>query len=198
MPLAPGITAALTDIVGPCHVVPSNNERGAGIDSHLGDVPDAIVYPGTTTEVAQVMRGAQACDLAVLTTEDVVLRDGDAGQIVLNLSRLDKVLELNPGELIARVQPEVRIEHLMSEIVSAGFDVARVPREGPLTASDHVLEVEAVLLSGRVVRAVRQPFGDRYDAVDLVAGTSGLLCVITEVTIALLPALVSAGDRWNS
>lgn len=187
MPLAPGIAAALSDIVGPSHLVSSHSERAAGVRSTLEDLPDASVYPGTTDEVAQIMRGAWACDLAVLTAENVLMRDGDAGQIVLNLSRLDRILELNSDELIARVQPEASTADFKHRISMAGLVVSHVRRGESPVVNGYVLEVEGVTQSGRVIRAVRPPFSSRYDVVDLVLRTAGVLCVITEITIALRP-----------
>lgn len=149
MSLAPGITAALADIVGPAHVTP-------GCEAYLGrDMSvDAMVVPGTSMEVAQIVRGAVACDLTVLTADGTVFRDADRGQIVLNLARLNQVVEIDRMSLRARVQPNIARRRLLSEIASAGVDVARIHCGRSSAATDHLLSVEAVSRSGRRARPV--------------------------------------------
>lgn len=105
---------------------------------------DAVVVPGTSLEVA--------CDLAVLTGDEYVLREGESGLIVQNLARLDRVLEIDSAALFARVQPQGVLGRMLREIAAFGLDVARVPRNAPPTASDHVLSVEVVSSCGRLFR----------------------------------------------
>lgn len=124
MPLAPGITAALSDIVGRRYVVLAGDQP---TEPTPGMLVDAVVFPGTTDEVAQVMRGATACDVAVQTPEEIALRDGDCGRITLDLSRMDKILEVDTDHLVARVQPEAAIAHVYLEVEAAGLDVACLP-----------------------------------------------------------------------
>lgn len=125
MPLAPGITAALSDIVGRRYVVLAGDQP---TEPTPGMLVDAAVFPGTTDEVAQVMRGATACDVAVQTPAEIVLRDGDCGRITLDLSRVDKVLEIDTDGLVPRVQPEAAIALLYLEVEAAGLDGAYLPR----------------------------------------------------------------------
>lgn len=194
MPLAPGITAALVDIVGSAHVVVLSDASAMGFHSPV----DAVVVPGTSLEVAAIVRGAMACDLAVLTGDENVLREGESGRIVLNLARLDRVLEIGSAALLARVQPQVVLGRMYREIASVGLDVARVPTNAPPTVSDHVLSVEVVSSGGRLFRVSRRLLDGPNDAVDLVLKLDGVHCVVTELVISLLPALAVRRSRSDS
>lgn len=68
MTLAPGIVEALADIVGR-HYVRGGRARTDRREVAVGELPDAVVLPATTDEVAQVLRGAAACRLRVLSQE---------------------------------------------------------------------------------------------------------------------------------
>lgn len=200
MVLAPGITDALIDIVGLDHVR-VDAAISCPLAAHpLARRPDAVVYPGATTEVAHVVRGARACGLAVLTWGGATFLDGRAGRIVLNLSRLNKVAEIDPRALTARVQREAPLNDLKRELVAAGFAIACLPRRvaGRPSVTDHVLALEAVAPSGRVMRVRRTESRTGHDVVDLVTWTDGLMFVITELTLALTPALAVTRPRWGS
>lgn len=187
MVLAPGITDALIDIVGLDHVRVDAAVSGPLGARPLVRRPDAVVYPGDTTEVAHVVRGARACGLAVLTWGGATFVDGCAGRIVLNLSRLNKVAEIDPHALSARVQREAPLHDVKRELVAAGFAIACLPRRvaGRPSVTDHVLALEAVAPSGRVMRVRRTESRTGHDVVDLVTWTDGLMFVITELTLAL-------------
>lgn len=184
MPLASGIVAALADIVGPYNLV-----SAGGTVFDAGSLPDVVVFPGTAGEVAQIIRGAVACEVAVQTSEGMTLREGDAGRITLNLARFDEILEINAATLTARLQPCLVLDRLWQELSAAGLQLAHAPRVGPATSTDYVLAVEAVSASGRVFRAQRFPYGRHDELVDLVVHGEGVHWVITELTVALLPAL---------
>ncbi len=182
MTLDPGVRAALCDIVGPGHVFLGGRGRGAAAVE-----PDAVVYPSSEAEVTQVIQGAAACGLTVRTAEGAVLSVRARGEIVLDLCRMNRVLSLDPRRLAVRVQPEVGVEQIAERVEAAGFAVARLPRDARPHVSDHVLAVEAVSPSGRVIRADRAPAEPGFDLVDLLISSAGVLCVVTELTLALIP-----------
>lgn len=186
MSLAPGIAEALSDIVGPSHVVLVPAEGACGA-STVG-LPDAVVYPGSTAEVAHVIRGAKACELAVWTPEGVLLK-GEAGEIFLDLGRLNKILEISAAELVARVQSNVLVAQLKRGLGSAGLQIAGQPQVGALAGNAHVMSVDAVSVSGLVTRISREPRTGSAEAIELMIHMSGTNCLVTEYVIALMPMI---------
>jgi D-lactate dehydrogenase (cytochrome) len=127
------------------------------------------------------------------------------GGISLDLSRMNRVLDLSPADLTATVQPGVTrsaleraaAEHGLFFPIDPGADATlggmaatnaagtTTVRYGKMRAN--VLALEAVLASGRVVRAgSRAPKTSAgYDLLGLLIGSEGTLAVITELTLRL-------------
>lgn len=193
MTLAPGVVDALADIVGRHHVciAPAAGEHEPiEVSSPWGELPDAVVLPATTDEVAQILRGATACGVQVRTPELNVLCHGDRGQIVLALSRLDNLLEINTERLYVRVQPAVSETRLRDAITAADLTIAGTSSSGARWVNDaNLLAIEVVTARGRIMRVNRSAACDLADTVDVLAGLAGVLCVATEVTLALIPRL---------
>ncbi|MET8808692.1 FAD-linked oxidase C-terminal domain-containing protein [Streptomyces sp. NPDC004546] len=182
-------------------------------------VPDAVVFPGSTEEVAAVLRLASERGIPVvprgagsnLCAGTVALKGG----IVLVLTRLNRILEVSPDELLARVQAGVTTAQLAQAAGAAGLLYA--PDPGSHTVStvggnvatcagglrglkygvtrNYVLGLEAVLPTGEILRTGGRLWKDvaGYDLTRLLTGAEGTLAVITEVTVALLPKPVDTG-----
>lgn len=216
MALAPGIGEALVDIVGRDHVWldPNVTRRYACRPCALIQlVPDAVVFPGSTAEVSEVLRGAHACGVPVVERSATWTRSGGmvllAGGIVLALDRMNRIVDINGAEGIARIQPGVCAEQLHA--AAAAFGVRGVPdwgcdpagREAAFDPHSRVLGLEAVLPSGEIVRTGGGLLaGDVDDRqfLRLVAGPDGMRAVITEVTLALDPSRTFAvpGSRTST
>ncbi len=176
--------------------------------------PDVVVLPGDTAEVAAVLR--LATDLGVpvvprgagsnLCAATVPLRGG----IVLVLTRLTEIFEVSGPELLARVQPGVSTQQLATAAAEQGL--LYVPDPGSRVVStvggnvatcagglrglkygvtrNYVLGLEVALPTGEVIRTGGRLWKDvaGYDLTRLLTGSEGTLGVITEVTVALIPA----------
>ncbi|MFE9772738.1 FAD-binding oxidoreductase [Streptomyces sp. NPDC005931] len=181
--------------------------------------PQAVVLPGSTEEVAAVLRHATARGIPVvprgagsnLCAGTVPLTGG----IVLVLTRLNKLLEISPDELLARAQTGVSTATLADAAAARGLLYA--PDPGSRTVStiggnvatcagglrglkygvtrNYVLGLEAVLPTGEVIRTGGRLWKDvaGYDLTRLLTGSEGTLAVITEATLALLPAPAETG-----
>ncbi|MCP2344243.1 FAD-binding oxidoreductase [Nonomuraea roseoviolacea] len=182
--------------------------------------PGAVVHPASTEEVAAVLRLAGARGVPVvprgagsnLCSATVPLQGG----IVLVLTRLDRILEISAEELLAVCQPGVTSAALADAAAAHGLLYAPDPGSrsvatiGGTVATcagglrglkygvtrNYVLGLEAVLGTGEVIRTGGRLWKDvaGYDLTRLLTGSEGTLGVITEVTLALLPAPETAGN----
>jgi D-lactate dehydrogenase (cytochrome) len=186
------------------------------LDSHARDLtyhsprrPDAVVFPTSTAEVAEVLAYADRERVPVVAYGAGTSLEGHTipvrGGIVLDLSRLDAILELRPDDLQATVQAGVTRgalnaaagQHGLQFPVDPGADatlggMAATNASGTTTVRyggmrTHVLALEVVLAGGDVIhpggRAVKSSAG--YDLRSLFVGSEGTLGVITELTVRL-------------
>ena len=203
---------ALREALGADQVRDGDSERdlhGVDLSFHTPQRPDLVVYPTSTTEVARVLAVADGHGIPVTPFGAGTSLEGHVipvhGGISLDLTRLDRILELAPANLTATVQAGVtRLalqraagEHGLFFPVDPGADATlggmaatnaagtTTVRYGKMRAN--VLALEAVLPSGQVIRtgsrASKTSAG--YDLTGLLVGSEGTLAVITEVTVRL-------------
>ena len=214
---ASAIGADLGRIVGaanveirPTALVPYRTDATFGFSG----VPQAVVRPGSTDEVSRILRWANQRGIPVvprgagtsLAAGAVPVRGG----VVLALTRMDRIVTINPVDLTAVVQPGVTTQTLARAVAERGLHYPpdpgsqRVSTVGGNVATKagglhglkygntggYVLGVEAVLATGEVIRAGGRLLKDvaGYDLVRLLTGSEGTLAVLTEMTLALRPA----------
>ena len=176
-------------------------------------VPDAVVFPASAQEVSQIM------ELAVSYRTPVIPRGGGSGMtggalavnggIVVVFTRMNRILEIDQENLIARVQPGVVTADFQDHVKRQGLFYPPDPSSasfstmggnlaecagGPKAVKygvtrDFVLGLEAVLPTGEIVKTgVRTAKGVvGYDLTRLIVGSEGTLALITEATVKLLP-----------
>lgn len=202
MALAPGIGAALVDIVGGDHVcfdVAVRRRYGRWLTEVFYAVPDAVVLPARTGEVSELMRGAAACGVPIVhrslapgSARAVLL---GAGWIVLSLERMNRIVDVDLVGGVARIQPYVTGEQLRfaTELdLSGPAEVSGLAAEDSHTSQCAILDAEAVLPRGEIVRTGdRLPTRDQRLAAPL-DGPDGTMAVITEFTICLDPSRASS------
>jgi D-lactate dehydrogenase (cytochrome) len=188
----------------------------AVLDLHAGDLsyhprhaPDAVALPGTTDEVARVLAWANERGVPVVPFGAGTSLEGHVipvrGGISLDLSRLNRVVEVRPGDLQVRVQAGVLRSELNAAVAEHGLwfpvDPGADASLGGMAATNasgtttvryggmraNVLALEVVLADGTVVRpgsrTVKTSAG--YDLRSLFVGSEGTLGVITELTVRL-------------
>lgn len=176
-------------------------------------VPDAVVFPASAQEVSQIMT------LAVSYKTPVVPRGGGSGLtggalavkggIVVVFNRMNRIVEIDQENLIARVQPGVVTADFQNQVTQQGLFYPPDPSSasfstiggnlaenagGPKAVKygvtrDYVLGLEAVLPTGEIIKTgVRTAKGVvGYDLTRLIVGSEGTLAMITEATLTLLP-----------
>lgn len=206
------LAETLREAVGADAVKDGDSERdlhAADISFHEPQRPDLVVYASSTEDVARVLAIANEWRIPVTPFGVGTSLEGHIiptrGGISLDLSRLDRIVEISPGNLTATVQAGVtRLaltraagEHGLFFPVDPGADatlggMAATNAAGTTTVRygktrANVLALEAVLADGRVIRtgtrAAKSSAG--YDLTGLLVGSEGTLAVITEVTVRL-------------
>ena len=207
--LATAVADALDD---PARVSTGDSDRdlhAADMTVHVPQRPDVVVYPTTTEEVARVLEVADELRVPVIPFGAGSSLEGHVipthGGISLDLSRMDRIVALEPENLLAVVQPGVTRsaleraagEHGLFFPVDPGADatlggMAATKASGTTTVRygkmrANVLGLEAVLAGGRVIRSgTKAPKTSAgYDVTGLLVGSEGTLGVITELTLRL-------------
>lgn len=179
---------------------------------------DAVVRPGSTAEVAGVVRVCADHGLPVVTQGgNTGLVGGSVpgdGGVVLSTARLDAITDVDPvagqltagaGATLGAVHDAARsagwaygVDFAARDAATVGGTIAtnagghHVLRHGP--TRHQVLGVEAVLADGRTISRLGGLVKDNtgYDLAGLLCGSEGTLAVVTAARLALVPA---AGER---
>ncbi len=205
---------ALVAALGADKVSDGESERdlhAADLSFHVPHRPDLVVFPASTDDVSRTLALASEHRTPVTPFGVGTSLEGHVipvrGGISLDLSRMNRLVELSPENLTATVQAGmtrlalVRAvgEHGLFFPVDPGADatlggMAATNAAGTTTVRygktrANVLALEAVLADGSVIRtgtrARKTSAG--YDLTGLLVGSEGTLAVITEVTVRLHP-----------
>lgn len=187
-------------------------------------VPDVVVFPSSTAEVSFVLR--EACKAGVPVTPRGAGYGYVGGctpvekGIVLSLDRMNRILEIHREDFVAVVQPGVITGDLQKAAreknllyppdpaslkdCSIGGNIA-TNAGGPRclkygVTRNYILGLEVVLADGSVIRCGGRTHKNKtgFDLVGLFTGSEGLLGIVTEATLRLVPlpparATLSAG-----
>ena len=213
MPLQPAVIAELKKVVGRDHVIDGGYDlrifqRDASIE---GAMPDAVVLPATSDEVAAVVRLASRHHIPVVPRGAGTGLSGGAvtirGGIALQMTRMRSILEIDPVGQTALVEPGVVNQELTLAAASHRLFYAPDPSSqkactiggnaaensgGPHclyygVTTNHVLGMEVVFPDGGV-HWVSGDAPDRtgLDLCGVLVGSEGTLCTITKIKVRLL------------
>ena len=176
-------------------------------------VPDAVVFARSTASVAGVMKIASREKIPVTTRGAghgyvggcVPVRGG----IVLSTARMDRIKEVSAEDFVAVVEPGVITGHLQDAARRKGLFYPPDPASlkdcsiggniatnagGPRclkygVTRNYVLGLEVVLADGTVARVGGRTHKNKtgFDLVGIFTGSEGMLGIVTEATLRLLP-----------
>ncbi len=205
----------LVTIVGRDNVLTSKADRicysyDATQQSFL---PDAVVHPGSTDEISQIMKLANREKIPVFPRGAGSGFTGGSlpttGGIVLCTERMDKILEIDEDNLVATVEPGVITEQFQKAVEKVGLFYPPDPASlkfstlggnvaecagGPRcvkygVTKDFIIGLEVVTPTGDVLTTggptMKGVVG--YDLTKLLCGSEGTLGIITRIVIKLLP-----------
>ncbi|HYE31227.1 MAG TPA: FAD-linked oxidase C-terminal domain-containing protein [Methylomirabilota bacterium] len=189
------------------------------LKAHAGDkwfaaaMPEAVAFPTDTAAVSKVLAFASRHKIPVTARGAGYGYVGGCvpskGGIALSLMRMNRILEINPDDFVAVVQPGVLTEHLQKEVekvrrfyppdpasradCSIGGNIA-TNAGGPRclkygVTREYVLGLEVVLADGTIARVGGRTHKNKtgFDLAKLFVGSEGMLGVVTEATLKLLP-----------
>lgn len=186
--------------------------------------PEVVVFAESTDQVSELMRFASKHRIPVTPRGSGVGYVGGCvpvqGGIALSLARMNRIVEINTADGVAVVQPGVITGDLQNEVKERGWFYPPDPASlkecslggniatnagGPRclkygVTRHYVLGLTAVLADGTVLRAGGRCHKNKtgFDLISLFVGSEGLLGIVTEATLRLIPhppkrAMLSAG-----
>ena len=184
------------------------------LDSHGRDEsafppvrPSAVVMAHSTEEVSKVLAYCNAEKIPVVAFGVGSSLEGHVlplfGGISLDVSEMDKILQISPDDLTVKVQAGVKRMALNKKLSSDGLlfsvDPGADATIGGMTSTgaagtttvrygsmrENVLKLTAVLADGTVMEVGRETrkLSAGYDLARLIVGSEGTLAVVTEITL---------------
>ena len=183
-------------------------------ESELGVYPPEVVaFVEGAEEVRRIFAIATRHRLPVVP---VAARSGKSGGILalrggisVSVERMNRILEISPEDLIARVQPGVINGEFQREVEKHGLFYPPDPNSldmcmlggnvaenagGPRALKygvtrEYILGLEVVLPTGEILRTGKRTIKGvaGYDVTALIVGSEGTLGIVTEITTKLLP-----------
>ena len=178
----------------------------------FGGTPMAVVLPDKREQIPEILMLCSRLGVKVvprgagtgLSGGALPLTDG----IVLGLSKLSRILDVDYANRTVTVEPGVTNLAITKAVEAAGFYFAPDPSSqvactiGGNVAensggvhclkygltTNNILGLEIILMDGEVVRLGGKHLdADAYDLLGIVTGSEGLLGIVTEITVRILP-----------
>lgn len=179
----------------------------------IKNIADAVVFVESIEQVQEVVKLAAKYKIPVICrgagTNVVGACLIEHGGIVLNFSKMNKIIEINPQNMTARVQPGVIVGELQNEVEKYGLYYPPDPSNlavstigGSIAQSsggaktfkygstkDYVIDMKVVMANGEILQTgastIKNATG--YNLGSLFVGSEGTLGIVVEATLKLIP-----------
>lgn len=175
-------------------------------------MPDVLIYVTSTEEVSKIMKYAYDNEIPVVArgsgTDLVGAAVALKGGIMICTKKMNHILELDENNLTVTVEPGVLLMELQAYVEEHDFLYPPDPGEKSATIGgnlstnaggmravkygvtrDYVRGLTVVLPNGNIEhiggKTVKNSSG--YDLKDLIVGSEGTLCVITQAILKIVP-----------
>ncbi len=188
----------------------ANTDRSGFLPQSL---PDGVVYVESVADVVQAVKLAAAHKVPLVPrgagTGLAGASSASAGEVVLDLSRMNRILSVDPVEQVAVVEPGVLNAHLNAAVAEHGLFYAPDPASTAICSiggniatnaggmrcakygvtRESVLGLREVLADGRELRTGRDTIKGvtGFDLNALMIGSEGTLGVVVEASLRLRP-----------
>lgn len=212
------IISELKKTLAPQNILTETAERYAYAQDatnlpRIKNLPDAVVFVETIEEVQNVVRLANKYKTPVICrgagTNVVGACSTEHGGIVLNFSKMNKILEISAENMTARVQPGVIVGELQKQAEALGLYYPPDPSNLAVSTiggsiaqasggartfkygstKDYVLDLLVVTADGNILRTgsstIKNATG--YNLNTLFVGSEGTLGIVVEATMKLIP-----------
>ena len=174
--------------------------------------PDFVVHPGTTKEVSEIMKIANNYGIPVTPWGGGSGSQGGAlpmyGGIIMDMKRMNKVLEVDTVSLTATAEVGINAQHLEWAIEKAGYSTMHFPASigcatlggfiahrgtGVLSTKygkmeDIIMSLEVVTPTGEIIETLPVPrHASGPDLTQMFLGSEGTLGVVTKATLKIHP-----------
>lgn len=212
------IISELKKTLAPQNILTETAERYAYAQDatnlpRIKNLPDAVVFVETIEEVQNVVRLANKYKTPVICrgagTNVVGACSTEHGGIVLNFSKMNKILDISVENMTARVQPGVIVGELQKKAEALGLYYPPDPSNLAVSTiggsiaqasggartfkygstKDYVLDLLVVTADGNILRTgsstIKNATG--YNLNTLFVGSEGTLGIVVEATMKLIP-----------
>jgi glycolate oxidase len=225
-PLKSSIIEKLTEIVGGQYISTDDADLVSYSSDFMIDVflkPDVVILPENTHQISEIVKLANKNNIAITPRgAGTATHGGSIAQegILLDLTRMNKIIEFDPVSMIAVVEPGVVYEDLNRVTGKMGLWFPIEPPSGAVctiggmvgnnasglmalkygTTKDYILALEVILADGSVIKTGKSVLksSSGYDLVHLFVGSEGTLGIITEATVRLIPQPMQISTAFGS
>ena len=174
--------------------------------------PDAVAKPGSTEEVSSLVAACSDARIAItawgLGSSVVGSPLTEQGGLVIDLSGMDQVVNVDEDNMMVTVQAGKRGDILEAELNAQGYTLNHSPQSldrstvggwvatratGQLSSlyggmEDMLVAIKVVLADGQIVQTKMTPRAAiGLDTKDVFVGSEGTLGIVTEVTTSIFP-----------
>lgn len=177
------------------------------------EIADAVIFVETIEQVQQIVKFASKNNIPIICrgagTNTVGACLPVNGGIILNFSKMNKILELNKENMTARVQPGVIVGDLQDEVEKIGLFYPPDPSNLSVSTiggsiaqnsagarcfkygatKDYIIAMTIITADGEIIHTgsntIKNAAG--YNLGSLFIGSEGTLGIVVEATVKLIP-----------